>query len=63
MAEISDALRVELSQTFALGFLDAKAEDMIAANYIENPSLVHAEVYQVGRLAYSEVERRAIQRN
>ena len=41
----------------------AKAEDMIAANYIENPSLVHAEVYQVGRLAYSEVERRAIQRN
>ena len=41
----------------------AKAEDMIHANYLENPQTVHDAVYDTGRRAYAEVERRAIQRN
>ena len=41
----------------------SSAEGMIHANYIENPQMVHDEVYAAGRLVYGEIERRAIQRN
>ena len=40
-----------------------KGEDMIAADYIENPQMVHDETYAAGRWAYAEAERQAIQRN
>ena len=46
----------------ALACIDA-AEDAIQANYIENPQMVHDGVYGAGQWIYSEVERRAIQRN
>ena len=41
----------------------AGAEDIIAANYMENPQEVHDAIYQAGQLAYLEAERQAIQRN
>ena len=92
MPKLDDDLRVLLTQTFALGFLDAmagfdvkdddliagvdasavealalscieKGEDRIAADYIENPQMVHDSIYDAGRWVYTEVERRAIQRN
>ena len=36
----------------------AKGEAMIAADYIENPQSVYAAIYDAGRWAYSECERR-----
>ena len=38
----------------------AQGEDMIAANYIENPMMVHDAIYEAGRLAYVEAERQAL---
>ena len=41
----------------------AQGEDMIHANYIENPQMCHDAVYDAGRWAYSECERWHIRRN
>lgn len=49
-------------EALALAYIEL-TEDVIHANYIENPQMVHDGMYVAGRLAYSQVERRAIQRN
>ena len=38
----------------------AKGEAMIAADYIENPQAVYDAIYDTGRWAYSECERRHV---
>ena len=41
----------------------AQGEDMIHANYIENPQQIHDAIYEAGRWAYSVAERQYLQRN
>ena len=41
----------------------AQGEDMIHANYIENPQMCHDAMYATGKWAYSECERQYLQRN